>query len=379
MTQATLEKNDVLATVTVADQEGFVQLEAEWRTLADECRTATIFQSYEWNAAWWRHFGNGVGKRLHLLTFRAEGRLVGLAPLMTSFWYGTPLRRLSFVGSGDSDYLDILAAPGCEQRVAEAFYSELRRSGGWQIADFQQIREGGLLSNYNPATDAGFNHFEAAGEACPFVALPADWDTLTRQFGKKTRANIGYYDRALHKVYEVEAGCVTNPQDLDAAMTRLFELHQRRWNQRWLPGVFGSKRMQQFHLDAARALLESDCLRLFYLRLDGVTQACLYCFAFGDRLYYYQGGFEPTLAKMSLGTVLTARALQTAIGEGRGVFDLLRGDEPYKAKWTQTASVNTRRVITKAGFPNWTPLARRVQSWEEVGERRAKAWMRSRK
>lgn len=161
-------------------------------------------------------------------------------------------------------------------------------------------------------------------------------------------------------------------------MTHLFELHQRRWNQRWLPGVFGGKRVQAFHRDAARSLLERGWLRLFYLRLDGVTQASLYCFAYGDRLCYYQGGFEPTLARLSLGTVLTARAMQTAIAEGRAVFDFLRGDEPYKAKWTGAAQVNIRRIIARAGTP-FVPLARQTQLWEETVERRGKAWMRRKK
>ncbi len=381
MTLSILEKQGVVATTTVAGRQGFADLEPEWRTLADRCPTATVFQTYEWNAAWWRNLGRRPGRRLRLLTFRdaGDGRLVGLAPLMTSFWYGTPLRRLSFLGTGASDYLDVVAAPGHEPQVIEAFYAELRRSGGWQIADLQQLREGGVLRALPPTPESGLSHFDADGEACPFLALPGDWETLTRQFGKKTRANIGYYDRGLQKVYEVEAGYVADTQTLDGEMTRLFELHQRRWNQRWLPGVFGSRAVQEFHRDAARSLLARGWLRLFTLKLDGETQACLYCFAFGDRVCYYQGGFEPTLAKWSLGTVLTARAMQSAIGEGRAVFDFLRGDEPYKAKWTQAATMNVRRVVTKRGFGDMEAPARRVRAWEDAIERRAKAWVRTRK
>ena len=162
---------------------------------------------------------------------------------------------------------------------------------------------------------------------------------------------------------------------LDGEMTRLFELHQRRWNQRWLPGVFAGRRVQRFHRDAARALLKSGHLRLFVLKLDGETLACLYCFAFGDRLCYYQGGFEPTLAKWSLGTVLTAHAMQSAIAEGRAVFDFLRGDEPYKAKWTDQSQTNTRRLLTRSRTP-FGPLMRTAQRVEHGIERRAKAWMR---
>ena len=364
---------------TVTAPSGLADLETEWRQLASVCPTATVFQTFEWNAAWWRWFGRLPGRRLRVVTFRGEdGALVGLAPLMTSFWYATALRRLSFLGTGTSDYLDVLAASGWEEAVAEALYGYLEHVGGWQIADFQQLREGGFLRDHAPAETGRLFALTVPGEPCPYLALPPTWDMLLQGLGKKTRANVGYYDRALRKVYEVECGPVSDPADLDDELTHLFDLHQRRWNQRWLPGVFGGRRVQAFHRDAARRLLERGWLRLFSLRLDGVTKASLYCFAYGDRTCYYQGGFEPTLARLSLGTVLTARAMGTAIDEGRAVFDFLRGDEPYKAKWTGSAQINARRLVTRTGTP-FGPLARHAQRWEDTVERRGKAWMRRKK
>ncbi len=362
--------NGAMRTETITGGAGMAGLAPEWRALADACPTATVFQTYEWNATWWRHFGRVPGRRMHILTWRERegGPLVGLAPLMSGWWHGPPLRRLTFLGAGASDYHDLLALPGREDAVAEAFYAALGR----QIADLPQMREGSLL-HCRPPQDPSRSS-DAPQEACPYLPLPTDWDTLLRTFGKKTRSNILYHDRSLRKVFEVGMGPVTDAALLDGEMTRLFELHQRRWNQRWLPGVFGGRRVQAFHREAARALLGRDILRLFTLKLDGETQAALYAFAFGDRMCYYQAGFEPTLAKWSLGTVLTAHALQTSIAEGRAVFDFLRGDEPYKAKWTQRAAVNVRRLIVPPGSP-FGPLARALFQAELAGERRVKAWM----
>ena len=146
-------------------------LEPEWQTLALSCAAATIFQTFEWNAAWWQHFGRLPGRRLRVVTFRdAVGKLVGLAPLMTSFWYATPLRRLSFLGTGTSDYLDILAAPGWEQAAAESLYQFLESSGGWQIADWQQLREGSLLRQFLPPAGSRLTVQDVPGEAWPLPA-----------------------------------------------------------------------------------------------------------------------------------------------------------------------------------------------------------------
>lgn len=199
----------------VTDAAGLAGLELEWQRLAEGCPAATVFQTYEWNAAWWKHFGRVPGRRLRVLTFRAkDGALVGLAPLMTSFWYATPLRRISFLGTGTSDYLDALAAPGWEEAVAEALYASLEHRGGWQIADFQQLRDGAMLRERRPAESSKLSHFDAPGEPCPYLALPPTWDMLLQSLGKKTRTNIGYYDRALQKVYAVEAEPVTTDADL---------------------------------------------------------------------------------------------------------------------------------------------------------------------
>jgi CelD/BcsL family acetyltransferase involved in cellulose biosynthesis len=289
------------------------------------------------------------------------------------------VRRLSILGTGCSDYLDILATPGREDDVVEGFYKYLAESSRWDAIDLQQLREGGLLrACAGPADGGPLRCVETDQERCPYLALPPDWESLTKSFGKKTRSNIGYYDRALQKSYAVAMGCVAGPDEADSELSRLFALHSRRWNKRLLPGVFVGRRVQRFHRELSRALLARGWLRLFYLRLDGVTQASLYCFSYGGRMCYYQAGFDPAYARFSPGTVLTAHAMRAAIDEGCTVFDLLRGDEPYKAKWTQTAACNSRRLIVRSGGSAAGRAACGLMRIEERIEKRVKAWAQGR-
>ena len=58
--------------------EGFVALRDDWNALLEACPEATVFQSWEWNVAWWRAFG--AGHRLCLVQVWEQQRLVGLAP-----------------------------------------------------------------------------------------------------------------------------------------------------------------------------------------------------------------------------------------------------------------------------------------------------------
>jgi CelD/BcsL family acetyltransferase involved in cellulose biosynthesis len=322
------------------------RLRGEWRELADQCPDATAFQTYEWLAAWWEHFGKkNLGNRLLLVAVRDEREtLVGLAPLMTSFWHAAPLRRLTFLGRGVTDYHDVLALPEQEAAVCDAVHAYLCKEAFWQVGDLPQLREESVLRRNPPRPESGLAFRDFAGEPCPYLCLPqggegADaWDALLGRYGKKFRGNIRYYDRALDKSYSVAREVLTDEKSLESALDALFDLHQRRWNDRWLPGVMGGGRMRRFYRSVARAFLKRDWLRLHTISLDGEIVAVLFCIAYKDRTAYYQGGFEPTLAKLSLGSVVTGHAVRKALDERRTEFDFLRGDEPYKKRWTGGAA-----------------------------------------
>src|SRR5262245_43145510 len=104
MSLATLDKPSTrssapptaLAVEWLTTDAGFQALEPEWRALAERDGAATVFQSWEWNAAWWQAFG--TGRQLRLLIVREGKRVVGIAPLV--FRRLGPARLLEFLGAG---------------------------------------------------------------------------------------------------------------------------------------------------------------------------------------------------------------------------------------------------------------------------------------
>ncbi len=397
-------ESGALRVVEVGGPDALARLEPEWRALQARSADCTPYQTWEWNQAWWRHFG--ARKRARLLLFYArkdvenspirgaggapnggEGSLVGLAPLYVSRHLGTPLRRLAWMGTGPSDYLGVLALPEFEAEVAANLLRHLENDArGWDIADLQQIRpHASLLTGVEPS-DSPVNFGEAATRAvapmepCPYLALPATWEEFTQRIGKKLRSNLGYYDRQLQKNFQEARYTLADAETLDAGMTALFALHQQRWNARWLPGVLGNRRVQAFHREVAARFLANGWLRLHLLTIDGEIRSVLHCFAFGGRTYYYLGGFAPDLGKYSLGTLLTGRAIRQAIAEGCSEFDFLRGNEAYKYRWSPEERVNHRLLLlrTRAGSGGLPMLPGRagfaLNRMERYVEHRAKAF-----
>jgi CelD/BcsL family acetyltransferase involved in cellulose biosynthesis len=359
----------MLAIHAITDAAGLTALKEEWQALAGRSSDATLFQTWEWQSTWWRHFGRG---RLWILTARDGETLVGLAPLYISRYHGLPLRRVAFLGTGASDYLDVVTLPDRAIECRAAFFHYLachRRA--WDLVDLQQWREDALLAGELPPPElpSDLRATVLTQETCPYVRLPRQWDGFAAGLGKKLRGNIGYYRRLLAREFAVECETITNGE-LQATMDELFHLHQRRWRRRGLPGAFADPRARQFHTEVAERLLERGWLRLHRLRLDGTTRAALYCFRFGTKGYYYLGGFEPSMARYSLGTVLTAHAIEDAIASGAEEFDFLRGDEPYKYAWKPQERRNLRLLIWKRSFPSC--LTPRLNQAERHIERQAK-------
>lgn len=330
--------------------------EAGWRQItAAPGSRATVFQSWDWARAWWKHFGAPVRRRLWVLEFSDNGQVIGYAPFYLPP-HPAPLRPLRLIGTGPSDYNDVVVLPGREADVAGALRAFLRdQRRDWDWLDVPQLRpESALLTGLEgeetrPAAARPLRRFFSPGETCPWVPLPASWDMFRATLGKKMRANVGYYDRQVGKLFEAHFRLAT-PETLAGDLDAFFALHQRRWNRRWLPGAFAARRARAFHEDVCARLLAAGHLRLHTLALDGEIQAALQCFQFNDRCAYYLGGFEPSLARLSIGTVLTGRAIRHAIeADHAAEFDLLRGDEPYKYRWGARDRHNVRLGIVHGG------------------------------
>jgi CelD/BcsL family acetyltransferase involved in cellulose biosynthesis len=344
--------NDGPVRVTeVRDDKGFQDLRSVWDQTLEQSPNATVFQTWEWQYTWHKHFGKGSHPSILLISNDSLGKPIAIAPLVIKPYVSPLLRELTFIGVGVSDYLDVICREGHRNAAVDAVFDFVHaNTHRWDFVDLHQIPPQGLAAD---VTGLAEDHDELDAETldhemCPVIELPDSWDEYRKSLGKSLRFNVGYYERSLRKKHDVEIG-VADAENLDAEMESLFSLHTQRWRKRWLPGVLSGAKVQAFHKDAAEKLLDRGWLRLYYLKIDGVTRASLYCFAFRDTMYYYLGGFDPELAKYGLGTILTGYAIREAIENGFGTFDMLRGSEEYKLRWKPELRRNRRVFIRKKG------------------------------
>ncbi len=298
-------------------------LRTDWHALWKRSSTSTPFQSPDWLIPWWKYFGMGG---LCVLAVNDENRLVGLAPLFI-----TNTRSLNLLGTGNSDYLDILLDDRvCNEAAAAIFAHLCANRSAWNDCDFQNLRHRSPLLTMKSC--AGLREHLQEQNFCPVTLLPASPQRYFDSLSHQLRHNLDYYQRRLSTLGEVvieRAGKHNFAELFDAFV----KLHEARWRMNSMPGVLCDGNVQSFHREAATDFLGSGVLRLYGLRINGRIIASLYGFHHAARTYYYLGGFDPEFKQYSPGTVLLAHAINEAIREGAREFDFLRGREDYKYRW----------------------------------------------
>lgn len=301
-------------------------LEGEWADLATRCPQATPFQHPGWVLPWQEHFGSGD---LFVLAVRSGGMLRALLPLFLHEWSGR--RQLTMLGTGISDYLDVLVEPEmAAESVAAllAYVAECR--GRWDVCSWQDLPEGSPLLCGTPAE---FAPVVTDAERCVALTLPETRSAFLLSLPHGLQRNIRRYTDRLTTLGELRFETQSGDEEHGTAMDDLFVLHGNRWSDRGEQGVLHDARVQSFHRAAARNLSRIGALRLYRVSLDGRPIAVVYGYAWRGTFYSYLGGFASDLKACSPGTVILAYAMQQALEEGVRVWDFLRGEETYKFTW----------------------------------------------
>jgi hypothetical protein len=301
------------------------------------------FRSWSWMSCWWRHYGDqpARGSRaggLYVLAVLDEAdRLIGVAPwyLDAGSWHGRVLR---FLGSGEvcPEYLTVPAARGLEEPVAAALADWLTAARGpdaWDLLELTAVAgEDAAIAHLAQRLEAAGNLVHRrAGPSCWRIELPESWDEYLATLSKQHRNHLRKAERRLLASGRAVVHRVQMPEDLPRGEQVLIDLHQARWRALGQPGCFSSRRYTAFHSEVLRDLLARGQLILFWIELDGKPFVVEYLTAAGDTVYYYQCGLDVSRLHDSPGRLGAIVSLRLAIDGGYRVFDMLRGDEPYKA------------------------------------------------
>ena len=311
---------------------GFTALRQEWNSLLRASASASPFLTWEWLHAWWQHLGGS--SQLRILAVRAGAELVAVAPFrMTAGTANLPCLDMLGTGDAGSDYLDVIVRRGWEAEGLAAIEQFVRS----QNTTLRLTHLGPSAAAERLADRLGerdWTRTTTAGGTCPFIALAGHtWESYLATLGASHRANVRRRIRALEQKFDVRFERVTTDAERHEALARLVQYHGRRFDARGT--AFNSEAARTFHDELTRRALDRGWLRMYVLRLSGMPAAVMYGFLYDQTFYFYQHGFDDQYQQYSVGLVLMALSVRTAIDEAAAEFDMLWGIEPYKFLWAR--------------------------------------------
>jgi hypothetical protein len=235
-----------------------------------------------------------------------------------------PVLSVRMMGDGSlcPDHLDLLAVPGQEPAVVSLLRDWLCRPGE-RLLDLKGIRAGSRLIEALP----GRVRRESVAVA-PFTPLPDSAEayraTLPSQFRKNLRVSAK----------RLQAEGLTHQKIRGQAVIQrletLRELHQAQWGSRsnFLP-VF-----DRFAAGFAGGCAADEVV-VHELGNDSLVVATVTAFEVAGRVSLYQSARLTDRRWRDATTVLLAAIIDDACARGFHEVDFLRGDEPYKGRFTR--------------------------------------------
>jgi CelD/BcsL family acetyltransferase involved in cellulose biosynthesis len=322
----------------------FTLLADEWDDLAKRGMTDTPFQTLAYQQSWWQNL-HPDGSELHsVITRSRDEELVAIA-----CFYVTSDGVVHFNGCvEETDYLDLIV----EARHAEESWSliyDLLQSDEypeWHLLELCNVPSVSPTRTILARLAEETNHcvVESVNEVCPVIHLPESFEAYLDMIDGKQRREI---QRKLRRANGagVEIQIIGNDDDLVSAVDEFLQLLKKSTLEKrdWL-----TKERATLFQDVAGAARAAGTLQLIFLKIQDQNAAALFNFDYGDRIWVYNSGLDPQLfSKLSLGVVLTAKAIEWAIDQKRTEFDFLRGSETYKYRFGAEDTVVYRIQISR--------------------------------
>jgi hypothetical protein len=254
---------------------------------------------------------------------------------------------LANVGYGDvvnPDFLDAVVETGMEPQVAQALRDHLAEDESWDHAELSELEPEGSMVRIGEelARIQGWHTTLELRSVCPTIQLPESFEEYLAQQNPHFRQQLRRYRRKIEKDLRVEWKRVGEDVDIGTGMLAITRLHQQRMESTERGGNFRKRDYRDFHRDLAERLHLSGELFFWLIYTEGQPMATHYGFLSNGVYYGYQMGFTPRYHKWSPGHYMTGKVLEMLIEHGAHEMNLLRGDDPWKMRWTE----ERRRTVT---------------------------------
>ncbi|MQF64540.1 GNAT family N-acetyltransferase [SAR202 cluster bacterium AC-409-J13_OGT_754m] len=307
--------------VSVNCLNSFDDIVHNWDAVLSLSKIKSPFLTYQWQSSWWQEFGAKQG--LSILEIESGQQIIGIASLR--YENGD----LTLVGDQDlCDHNDFLISEGNEFAFYTALLDYLENCE-WNNLILYSLTDGSPTLELFPelAKDKGYDVEIRLQDVSPGAVLPVNWDEYLSSLSKKHRHELKRKLRRLESQESIRWYSIDDLRDIEDGMDHFFRLLKMSKDTKY---KFLTPERERFFRSIGKNLGGIGLVKLFFMEIEGERVASALCFDYDSKRFLYNSGFNPEYGYYSVGLLLKALSLKSAIEDNKTYYDFLRGDEPYK-------------------------------------------------
>ncbi len=329
----------------VRDIREWEALAPVWDRMLARLPERTVFQTYDYQRLWWRHFGGD--NELFIAVVLRDGAIAGIAPLQIQpvKLYGRYFRLLGFIGSRwevDRPRLLFPEEGGALSRALVRFLTA--HPDRWDLCDLHEQPTGsdGLEALESAFQDAGYLVARSRDSDCAYLAIEGTWQQFLAGKSQTFRKNLKAAGRRLRSAGEVDYQVYrTLPEALEQ-LERYREVEARSWKSGQGVGVGRDDDHFEFYREMAQVFGRRGEFVIRMLRVDDKAVAGTFGLLHDGVFYSLQIAHDRDFSRSSPGTYLEGLEMEQCFADGCREYEFLGGFLNNKSRWTSTFRYTTQ-------------------------------------
>jgi len=323
----------------LTDENAWHELIPYWNDLLLKTPEPTIFQTYEYQRIWWRHFG--LSRSLLILVIRDGDDVIGIAPLQINpvRYYGKYFRELGYIGvNWEVDRPKFLfgdRAAVCSTLTAR-FLKEHEHL--WDLVRLYEQREDSyVLSSFRDEMH-GYGYLTATTKdaVAPYLRTDTTWETFSKSLSARMRKNLKASRKKLGAMGQFNyVECKTYPDVLEK-LEWYKQIEQKSWKANAHVGPSKHGHYYRFFESLAGELGRAGQFHIRFITLDDQPIAGTFGLEFNNTFYSLHIAHDHEYSKYSLGTLLESMELESCFAGNCQEYDFLGSFLNNKLRWTST-------------------------------------------
>lgn len=308
----------------------------QWDQIALQAPQQLPMLSAAWVMAYLEHCLGSQESWKCYLAIEPHGRLVGVLPIIKTphpLWRSfLPILHTPWDWHTRSG--DLLANPGMEREVFQAFLKALREEfGSCFILEMRGVRDGSptvaLLSGDIPGWLSWIKQEPPGG----FISVDGSFESFQEKFTDKVNRNLHRQGKRLTEMPGYTLTFFRGPWTNFSNLEKFFELEASGWKGKNGTAIACSLALKNFYRQLAHNLANRDWLELHLLEVEGKPIASHFAVRFGFALVIPKLAYDEAYSKFSSGSVLFEKAVKRAFEEKNCLEINLLSDANWLHRW----------------------------------------------